>query len=262
MKLLEDENVDIVYIALPHASHYKYALEAMKHHKAVLVEKPATLTSKEIRTLCEYSEKNHVFFMEAMKSRFIPMINQVHKEIEKGIIGDIVSIENHFQSIVPYDEHSYIYDPKQGGALYDTGIYNIATVLDFVKSSVVSISNDVKVERGVDVHDSITLEFENGVKAFMEASLDGPVRKDMIITGTKGTITLDPFYRPTKAVISFNGESFTGEIPYDIDDFHTEIEACHEAIAYIKVESDRMSHQDSIDCIELMERIGETICRS
>lgn len=262
MKLLEDENVDIVYIALPHASHYKYALEAMKHHKAVLVEKPATLTSKEIRTLCEYSEKNHVFFMEAMKSRFIPIINQVHKEIEKGIIRDIVSIENHFQSIVPYDEHSYIYDPKQGGALYDIGIYNIATVLDFVKSSVVSISNDVKVEHGVDVHDSITLEFENGVKAFMEASLDGPVRKDMIITGTKGTITLDPFYRPTKAVISFNGESFTGEIPYDIDDFHTEIEACHEAIAYIKVESDRMSHQDSIDCIELMERIGETICRS
>ena len=96
----------------------------------------------------------------------------------------------------------------------------------------------------------------------MEASLDGPVRKDMIITGTKGTITLDPFYRPTKTVISFNGESFTGEIPYDIDDFHTEIEACHESIAYIKVESDRMSHQDSIDCIELMERIGETICKS
>ena len=110
--------------------------------------------------------------MEAMKSRFIPMINQVHKEIEKGIIGDIVSIENHFQSIVPYDEHSYIYDSKQGGALYATGIYNIATVLDFVKSPVVSISNDVKVEHGVDVHDSITLEFENGVKAFMEASLD------------------------------------------------------------------------------------------
>ncbi len=44
----------------------------------------------------------------------------------------------------------------------------------------------MKVEHGVDVHDSITLEFENGVKAFMEASLDGPVRKDMTITGTKG----------------------------------------------------------------------------
>lgn len=125
MKLLEDENVDIVYIALPHASHYKYALEAMKHHKAVLVEKPATLTSKGIRTLCEYSEKNHVFFMEAMKSRFIPMINQVHKEIEKGIIGDIVSIENHFQSIVPYDEHSYIYDPKQGGCIYMIQVFII-----------------------------------------------------------------------------------------------------------------------------------------
>ena len=133
IKLLEDENVDIVYIALPHASHYHYALEAMKHHKAVLVEKPATLTSKEIRTLCEYSEKNHVFFMEAMKSRFIPMINQVHKEIDKGIIGDIVSIENHFQSIVPYNEQSYIYDPKQGGALYDTGIIKIdgGTVKDW-----------------------------------------------------------------------------------------------------------------------------------
>ena len=57
-------------------------------------------------------------------------------------------------------------------------------------------------------------------------------------------------------------EKLPGIMRYDIDDFHTEIEACHEAIAYIKVESNRMSHQDSIDCIELMERIGETICRS
>ena len=63
------------------------------------------------------------------------------------------------------DVCGYIYDPEQGGALYDTGIYNIAAVLDFVKSPVVSISNDVKMEHDVDVHDAITLTFENGVKA-------------------------------------------------------------------------------------------------
>lgn len=263
IKLLEDENIDLVYIALPHAMHYQYALEAMKHHKGVLVEKPAALTYKEIRTLCDYSEKNHLFFMEAMKSRFIPMIQTIHQEIEKGVIGDIVSIENHFQSIVPYTKDSYLYDSHQGGALYDTGIYNIASVLDFVKSPVVSIHNDVTMKYGVDVHDKITLEFENGVKALMETSLDGPVRKDMVIRGTKGSITLDPFYRPTQAVISFpNGESFTGEVPYEIDDFHSEIQACLDAIAYIKVESDRMSHLDSQNCIRLMEQIGEKTCRS
>lgn len=261
--LLEDEDIDLVYIALPHAFHFKYALEAMKHHKGVLVEKPATLSNEEIKILTDYSKKNHVFFMEAMKARFIPMINQIHKEIDKGVIGDIVSIENHFQYTLPYTKDSYIYDPVQGGALYDVGIYNIASVLDFIKSPVVSIKNDVKVEHHVDVHDKITLEFENGMTAFMEVALDGPNRTDMVIKGTKGSITLDPFYRPTKAVISFdNGESFTGEMPYIVDDFHTEIQACLDAIAYIKIESERMTHQDSIDAIELMNRIGETICRS
>ncbi|MEG0277457.1 MAG: gfo/Idh/MocA family oxidoreductase, partial [Coprobacillus sp.] len=73
-----------------------------------------------------------------------------------------------------------------------------------------------------------------------------------------GKIEAEPFYRPTKAVVTFNdGESYTGEMPYINDDFYGEIEATHQAIAYIKTESERMSHQDSLDCIKLIEMIKE-----
>lgn len=258
--LLDDPEIDVVYIALPHGSHYEWSMKAMKKGKCVLCEKPAALHKEEIIEMTTYAKEHHLFFMEAMKTRFVPMINQLHREFEEGIIGDIVSLENHFVSQAKYNPQSYLFDPVQGGALYDVGIYCIAAVLDFVKSPVRSMRVKCKKDHDVDAHDQITLYFENGVKAELECGIDGPSNREMKIVGTKGTVTLNPFYRPTQALIDLkNGESFTGKLNYEHDDFYTEIKAVHEGIAYIRCESERMSHQDSIDCIALMEHIKEKI---
>ena len=84
--------------------------------------------------------------------------------------------------------------------------------------------------------------------------------KVMKIIGTKGVITLNPFYRPTEALVEFNnGESFTGVLPYVNDDFYTEIEEVHHCLSYIKIESSLMTHLDSRKCIELMLKIKEKL---
>lgn len=257
-ELLQDPEVDVVYIALPHGSHYHWSMKALEHNKCVLCEKPAMLSSKEMEEVAKYAKDHHLFFMEAMKTRFMPLTHILHKEIEKGIIGDIVHISNHFNSKVDYHPDHYLFDQSQGGALYDTGTYCVASILDYIHSPISSISSKVRKEHGVDVHDEVEITFENGTTASFSCSIDAPERRDMIIKGTKGTITMSPFYRPMEAVIDTDdGESMTC-IAKTPDDFYPEIKAVHQAIAYIEIESPYMTHQDSIDVIKVIESIRDT----
>ncbi|MEG0366787.1 MAG: Gfo/Idh/MocA family oxidoreductase [Coprobacillus sp.] len=258
--MLNDDNIDAVYIALRHQDHYHWAKEALLRNKAVLCEKPATLSYAQTKELCDLSKQKHTFFMEAMKTRFIPMTSEIKQIVKDGVIGDITRIENAFCSDVPYDEKSYLFEKEQGGAWYDVSIYNIATILDFIKSPIKSIDVMCKKDYGVDVYDRVEVLFESGQTALIECAIDRSQPKSMTIYGTKGKIEAEPFYRPTSAVVSFgNGESFIGEKPYMFDDFYGEIEAVHESIAYIREEHARMSHQDSLDCMKLMEMVKEKI---
>lgn len=258
--MLNDSEIDAVYIALRHQDHYHWAKEALLRNKAVLCEKPATLSYQQTKELTELSKQKHTFFMEAMKTRFIPMVNEIKKNIEDGVIGDVLRIETSFCGDTPYDQSSYLFESGQGGAWYDLAIYNIAMIQDIIKSPVKEIKVECQKEHGVDVYDKVGLLFESEQTALIECAIDRDLDKTMTIIGTKGYITTQPFYRPTSAVVTFNdGESYTGEIPYVFDDFYGEIEAVHQSIAYIKEEHPRMSHQDSIECIKIIEMVKEKI---
>lgn len=256
--LIEDEEVDAIYIALRHGDHYDWAKEALLHNKAVLCEKPATLSLQQTQELCDIAKKKHTFFMEAMKTRFVPMMNEIKKIVDQGVIGNIQRIETSFCNDVPYKEGSYLFDLKQGGILYDCGIYNIETILDFIHSPIKDINVHFEEKYGVDVYDLIELTFESGQTALIECAMDRSSNKDMKIIGEKGTITTSPFYRPIEATVEFdNGESFSGSKPYVYDDFYGEIEETHRCISYILEESPRMTHLDSCRAIELIEKIRE-----
>lgn len=260
INLLNDENIDVVYIAVPHKEHYKWIKQSLLHNKAVLCEKPITLSVEEIDELIEIANMKHVFFMEGMKSRFIPMTKQIKKVVDDKTIGDILRIENSFCYNTSYNENHYLFDKEQGGIIFDCGIYNIASILQFIDSEVTDIKVDYIKKYGVDVDTKVELTFASGQSAYMENSMIANRERVMKIIGTKGTITLNPFYRPVDALVEFdNGESFTGTLPYQFDDFYHEIEEVHNCLSYIKIESPLMTHQDSRKCIELMLKIKEKI---
>lgn len=256
--LINDPQVDAIYIALRHGDHYQWAKEALLHNKAVLCEKPATLSYQQTKELCDISKQKHTFFMEAMKTRFVPMINEIKKIINQGTLGKIQRIETSFCNDVAYNERSYLFDKKQGGILYDCGVYNIETILDFIHAPILDIQIKYEEKYGVDAYDLIELTFETGQSALIECALDRSKDKTMKIICEQGTITATPFYRPQEAIVQFdNGESLTGTKPYVHDDFYGEIAETHRCIAYILEESPRMTHQDSLDAIELIEKIKE-----
>lgn len=254
--LLKDEHVDAVYIAMRHQDHYRWAKKALQYHKAVLCEKPATLYTWQMEDLKQTALKNQTFFMEAMKTRFIPLIQDIKACIENKDIGDLISVETRFCYCSDYLDGHYLFDVNQGGILNDVGSYNIASTLDYIHSPVKSVTSQVQFQYDVDSHEKVIVTFENGQKAIMEMALDE--KKDAIleVIGTKGKILAQPFYRPTQATIIFN-DGITKQIekPYLHDDFFGEIEEVHHCLENNLLESPRMCLQDSIDCISLLEQI-------
>jgi predicted dehydrogenase len=87
--LIDDPNVDIIYIATPQSHHYQQAKLCLQAGKALLMEKPCTVNAKQIAALIELSQRKGVFFQEALWSRFMPCFTKIKQWIENGEIGEL-----------------------------------------------------------------------------------------------------------------------------------------------------------------------------
>lgn len=93
-ELCLDSNIDIVYVATYNQGHYKAAKMALEHHKHVLLEKPFTLTLAEAEELFQLAAKQQCFLMEAQKSVFLPITQQIKQVIKEGKIGKVYWIQS------------------------------------------------------------------------------------------------------------------------------------------------------------------------
>ena len=129
-ELLQDPNVDAVYITLPHGYHYIWSIKAIKAGKAVLVEKPAGINEFEIEGIMEVLKQHPALWMEAMKPRFTPLYQKVQALIQEGSLGDIQEIHTVLNSKQSDEviQHSYLSDSIYGGALLDCGCLELSMV--------------------------------------------------------------------------------------------------------------------------------------
>lgn len=123
-------DVDIVYIRLPHAFHKENALKAMKQGKHVLLGKPACVKAKELKELIVAAKTYNVFFMEGVWLRFRPIILELQQFILKDkILGETYRLFADFSMDMRLDSlpnDSRLKSKSLGtGALLDIGIYSI-----------------------------------------------------------------------------------------------------------------------------------------
>ena len=120
-ELLEDGEIEAVYIPLPNTMHYEWTIKALQHKKHVLCEKPMAPTAAQAQEMIDTAKENGVFLMEAFAYQHSPYIAAVREEIEKGVIGDILYMESAF--ITSDYDLSNIRMRKEtlGGATYDLG---------------------------------------------------------------------------------------------------------------------------------------------
>ncbi|KAF9701833.1 hypothetical protein EKO04_000193 [Ascochyta lentis] len=171
--LVNDANVDIIYIATPHSHHYQHtrlALEAAKH---VLVEKPITVNAEQARILFALAEEKKLFLMEAVWTRFFPLTREIQGIISSGRLGEIkrVYADLSFWNDVEQEfgkEHRMVNLDLAGGALLDLGIYSLTWVFIVLyhlqatqkrKTPIVKSAMSLYRETGCDEMTSIILNF-------------------------------------------------------------------------------------------------------
>ncbi len=215
-------DVNFIYVATPHDSHFQITKEAMAKGVPILIEKPVTMTLEECEELIEMAKSEGVKIMEALKTLFLPAYRKLKVLLEQEIIGDIVKIET---SICNLDERfdSYLYTPSCGGSLYDIGVYNVACLVDILGDKY-QLEAVEKVEKdGVNLYTVAKLDF-GGVEAIVECAIDRKKANQMIITGTKGTFTVPLMHRP-KDVILTNEFTTRFHQGYEYDDMYSQIVA-------------------------------------
>jgi predicted dehydrogenase len=258
--LFLDEEVDIIYIATPHNSHFKLAFEAMNHGKHVLCEKPLAVNRHEVTQLIEASKANNVFLMEAFWSRFNPTIEAVLGHVQKKDIGDVNFISADFSFYRDADPESRLFNMNlAGGALLDIGVYPLFLSYLILGYPEEIVAQAIKHKSGVDLQTSAILKYRHG---FANIMCGFGSDSDMVakIFGTEGKIFIDKIWHEAQGYkIEKENVLESFSLPIIGKGFTYEIEECMECISAGKIESRKWSHSDSLNLISMCDEIRSQI---
>ena len=198
-KLLEDPDVQAVYIPLPNHLHKEWVIKALKAGKHVLCEKPLALNAADAEEMFAVAKENNVYLMEAYAYQHSPYMESLKADLRSGIIGDVDYIETAFLT-QGYVENIRLHKNMGGGALYDLGCYCTTMILSLTDSEPEFVLADAEFsEEGVDVFTSAIMRLKNGVRAAFTVGMIFPAgshaRQDRLyIHGSKGSISSDVAY--------------------------------------------------------------------
>ena len=257
--LVNDPNVDAVYIATPHSHHHKHALLCLKHKKAVLCEKAFAINKNEAEEMVGCAKENNTFLMEAFWTMFQPSFIKAMEILESGELGEIKVVRSDFAFKAPFDVDKRLYNIKLGGgSLLDIGIYPVfAALTSLGKPGLIKTFADFS-STGSEESISILFKYKGGEMANLTSSFSSASPIQTEYWCEMGYLVLNPrWFMPTKITIAKNGEE-----PQSIPSGHFEgtgyqYEAGHvmECLDAGKIESDKMTWQMSLDLMETLDRI-------
>ena len=177
-------NVDAVYIATPHLSHYTLIRQSIEAGKHVLCETPMVLKGKEAKELYHLAEDKGVILMEANKTAHCPAFNHLIVMIKSGVIGEVVDIEASLSQLL--DKGGREFDVNQaGGALFEQGSYPLLPIFKLMGISYTNLNLYSRMENGVDIYTKGVFRYNHAVCSF-KVGLGVKTEGNLVISGTKG----------------------------------------------------------------------------
>ncbi len=260
--LVNDPQVDAIYIATPHRFHLDRALLCLKAGKPVLCEKPLTVNAAETRQLIDAARANNVFLMEALWTRHLPIYQQIRDWLDAKSIGDLRLLVSNFGWNVPKTGDDRWYSPElAGGTLLDMGVYPIAVSQWVMGQNPRAFSvQSVVSETDVDELTAGLLKYDNGVISQFHSSFVHDGVNDFYIYGSIGHIRIHAAYwAATQATLSANGQTTTVSRPFRGGGFEYQTEEAIRCIRAGLLESPVMSHADTLANMELMDQMRAQI---
>nr|WP_302141810.1 Gfo/Idh/MocA family oxidoreductase [uncultured Schaedlerella sp.] len=253
------KNVDAIYIASPHETHYHYAKEAIEHGIHVLCEKPLTFTVREAEELYALAEENGIILMEGIKTAYCPGFMQMMNIARNGVIGEVRDIEACFSRITPAEMRE-MRDEQYGGAFLEFGSYTLLPIFKLLGCNYESVEFDsISAENGIDLYTKIHFRFKNAL-AMSKTGIGVKSEGQLVIAGTKGYILAEsPWWLTRSFEVRFEDPNriekyspkFLGDgLRYEIADFVSKING-----------NEKMSHcltrEESVAMAGVVERFME-----
>lgn len=213
-ELAADDELDVIYVATPHAAHRAAAGLCLEAGRAVLCEKAFTLNAREAGELVGLARSCDRFLMEAMWTYCDPVIRRMTGLVRDGAIGEVRAVHADFGLPGPFDPGHRLRDPAQGGgALLDLGVYPVSFAqLLLGEPAEVRARAELSPE-GVDVNTGLLLGWDGGAVALLSCSITADTPMTAAVTGSAGRIEFPRgFFHPERFVLHRPGrdpEEFT-----------------------------------------------------
>ena len=238
-QMLQDENMDMIYICTPNYLHRTHIMQALQYEKHVMCEKPMCVNQDDLNACFDLANQKHCFLMEAHKTVFTPLNLKLFEMIQEGCIGDVKSIDAQYATRLEKEISTWHFEKPGAGCMYDIGVYPIVYANRMANSLIQNVKR---------IQNEALIEYENGCVAHIATSWDVNMQNTAYIYGTKGMIVCKNFWKNTRALV--NGE----EIVVDQQsDFTGEIEHACTCISKGLIESPIMSRNASLEILKVVE---------
>ena len=222
------KDIDVVYIASPHETHYQYIKSSLEHDKHVLCEKPMTLKRSEAEEVFELAKEKNLILMEGIKTAYCPGFHKLLGVAHSGKIGNVRYIESCFTKLEDPNKRELV-DQKFGGSFLELGSYVMLPILKIFGESYTDLKFDsVKSENGLDIFTRASFKFPTGL-ATATCGLGVKSEGRLLIAGTKGYILVSaPWWKTNYFEVHYEdpnevekySETFLGDgLRYEINDF-------------------------------------------
>jgi scyllo-inositol 2-dehydrogenase (NADP+) len=260
--LVQDPEVDIVYIATPHNLHYENTMMSLNNGKHVLCEKPFAVNGREVRRMIAKARETKLFLMEALWSRFLPNVIKAKEIVDSGAIGKIKLFKADFGLYRTFNpEHRLFNKQLIGGSLLDLGIYPLFLSLLLLgkPKTINAIAGIGKTD--VDYNCSFSFGYGDDTLSVMHSSLIAQTDIVAAIYGEKGTILFDNWWFTPVPIhlVDLNGNKTPIPLEFIGNGYNYEATAMIQSLEQGKTQNDLMSWDDSLLLIDMLDTIRKEI---
>ncbi|MCA1762907.1 MAG: Gfo/Idh/MocA family oxidoreductase [Flavobacteriales bacterium] len=260
--LAQAPDIDVVYIATPHAFHFELTKMCLENEKAVLCEKPLGINGREAEASIDLARSKNLFLMEGLWTRFIPATETVLDLIQSGAIGDLIFIRADFGFKSAFDPESRLFNKTLGGgSLLDIGIYPI-----FLSLLTLGYPKNIKAtarmtKTAVDGSCAVLFDYANSAVAVLDSTFEADTPTEAYIHGTRGSIKMHKqFHHTEKITLLRDGMGpEVRDIPHLGNGYVHEIDEVTTCLKNGRIESEKLPHRLSSELSRLMDDVKKEI---
>lgn len=207
-EMINDENVDVVYIATPHNLHHRFLVQALKAGKHVFCEKSITVNDAQLEEAVAIAKEKDLVICDGVTLFHMPLFKKLKEIVDSGKIGPVKMVQVNFGSCKEYDVTNRFFSKElAGGALLDIGVYATSFARYFMSSKPNTVLTTANYfETGVDETSGIILRNPEGQMAVMALTMRAKQPKRGVVAGELGYIEVNNYPRGDKATITYTSD--------------------------------------------------------